>query len=303
MSSANIKLYKRILYGCIIITWGILTGNCLPQVMRFMYNRADYFVLQRIDRYFDIDASQKEYLKLQLAALHEWHRQNELPRYLSLLDELQKRIDRTLQRKDILWAHTQMRSLSSILYKRLQSKSLPFLMSLQDTQIQHLQEVLAEENEELQEKLELPLSKRLEKRMEKYLDNSSDWLGSLSDEQEELLRARLLKMPDIAPVRWQMRLKRQKNFIAILKLNNQNKKDKQNLLRQKKRLQRFLTAFAPQNYAALLTPREHVIYNANRLFLYDYLLALAQIATPTQRKHFREKLNTYRNIIILALQV
>lgn len=71
------------LLGCLLIV-AILNGCSATQVI---YNRADILIRWYLDDYVTLDRDQQARFDERLDALLEWHRQEELPEYVLLLDD------------------------------------------------------------------------------------------------------------------------------------------------------------------------------------------------------------------------
>lgn len=74
---------RWVLLGCLLIV-AILNGCSATQVI---YNRADILIRWYLDDYVTLDRDQQARFDERLDALLEWHRQEELPEYVLLLDD------------------------------------------------------------------------------------------------------------------------------------------------------------------------------------------------------------------------
>lgn len=77
-------------------------------------------------------------------------------------------------------------------------ESAPILATLSDEQITHAQQVLDERLQETREELNAPADERLSNRQDKFIDAIEQWVGRLSPEQEQAIRAHVAAMPDEA---------------------------------------------------------------------------------------------------------
>ena len=86
---ADLAHYRRplgtrwALLGCVLIV-AILNGCSATQVI---YNRADILIRWYLDDYVTFDRDQQAQFDARLDALLDWHRQEELPEYVLLLDD------------------------------------------------------------------------------------------------------------------------------------------------------------------------------------------------------------------------
>ncbi len=93
----------------------------------------------------------------------------------------------------------------------------PILATLRDEQIDHGQRSLNERLDEAREELTKPAKERSEDRQDKFVDAIEEWTGSLSDSQEEALRAFVAALPDEAAARLAADEKRLGNIADALR--------------------------------------------------------------------------------------
>jgi hypothetical protein len=70
----------------------LLLAGCSSATI-FFYNRLPNILPWYLGRYIDLNNAQEEQFDLQLFALLEWHRRDELPRYVRLLDQVLAQLD------------------------------------------------------------------------------------------------------------------------------------------------------------------------------------------------------------------
>ena len=114
----------------------------------FFYNRLDFLIPWYLDRYVDLDREQDRFLDRQLAPFLAWHREEELPRYLTLLEETEQALDEPVTAQMI-----EDLSLSvEAAYERVEVRGLEWMISLGE---QLSDEQLAEFIDELRERRSL----------------------------------------------------------------------------------------------------------------------------------------------------
>ncbi|MDV6252416.1 DUF6279 family lipoprotein [Vibrio sp. EA2] len=180
-----IKLYgvsKKVLrYSLILISILVLAG-CTK---KFLYNNLDWFVLEYLDDYVTLNQEQESLLEERLLLLVEWHKKEELPRYVDHLKQME-----TMTAEDVTLNYLQQsRDRFRQHYDRIVSKVAPELFSLS------LLLTPEQEREFL-----LNVQKDYRKRNAKYadktesevreivLDNTeewvTEWIGELNDDQQ-----------------------------------------------------------------------------------------------------------------------
>ena len=84
----NATLFSVRVFRIIGLLLAILLSGC--SAVRLGYSQAPELGYWWLDSYFDFNEAQTTRVRADLAALHAWHRSNELPIYLGLLDKLQR---------------------------------------------------------------------------------------------------------------------------------------------------------------------------------------------------------------------
>jgi uncharacterized protein DUF6279 len=155
----------------------------------FVYNRLHLILPWYVDSYVDLERSQREELDQLLAPFLAWHRQQELPIYVELLDAIEARLEQPLTPGDVADVYTTMEAA----WFRLEAEGLNWLLelgaSLSDKQIQSFVEELQEHQLEWEEEyLTRSDQKFHEESYDNLLDSVQDYLGRLNKPQRNRLR-------------------------------------------------------------------------------------------------------------------
>lgn len=172
------------LLSCFIISCSLIKTG---------YNNAPTLVIFWLDDYFSFSQAQNLALKPSLQNLHNWHREKQLPNFLTQLQDMQTSLaneqisaNKICEKIDVIKASVYA----------LQVESIPIIIeiapSLSDKQLQRFQKKLVERTEKWkadwwQETKEEQLAARLEKTE----DYAEKMYGDLSDAQFILLKQRL----------------------------------------------------------------------------------------------------------------
>jgi len=118
----------------------------------FVYNRLDWLIPLYLNRYVDLDREQKGWFKVELAPLLDWHRHEELPRYLAFIDRIEQDSANELVPADIAaWIDE-----ATLAWFRVEARGLDLLLALgeqlSDDQIEAFQDKLRERQTEYEEK-------------------------------------------------------------------------------------------------------------------------------------------------------
>lgn len=164
--------------------------------IKFWYNRLDWVVPWYLDDYVELTSEQEDTLEKLLAIKTEWHRSNELPKYVSMLNRMEADIKSGAITQTYERYRRDMRGFYNTLLDEMSDDLVAQTASLTDQQVKQLMDNLDKEAKEQYEELkETKEEDRQNERLERLEDSFSEWIGSLDDKQEELIKemASLLK--------------------------------------------------------------------------------------------------------------
>ena len=172
---------KVLRYSLILISIFVLAG-CTK---KFFYNNLDWFVLEYLDDYVTLNQEQENLLEERLLFLAEWHKQEELPRYVDHLKEME-----TMTEEDITLNYLQQsRERFRDHYNRIVSKVAPELFSLsllltpqqQREFLLTVQKDYKKRNAKYADKTEKEVRKIVFENTEEWV---TEWIGELNDGQQ-----------------------------------------------------------------------------------------------------------------------
>ena len=102
----------------------LLLGACSST--NFVYNRLDFLIPWYVDDYADLDVQQKTYLEKEMVPFLAWHRSQELPDYLKILEGIEDNLDRP-QTPEMFFA---VFGDFETAWLRLESKGLDWMLGL-----------------------------------------------------------------------------------------------------------------------------------------------------------------------------
>ncbi len=164
----------------------LVLGGCSSTT--FVYNRLDFLLPWYLDDYVELNTVQDQFLDDQLQPFLAWHRDLDLPLYLQILDDIDRRLDRQLTVDDIAAISLEFEDA----WFRLEDRALDWLLALGERLTEEqVQEFLAALWEQ-QEKYEKKYLKRSDQeyRRDSYdslVDNLQDYLGRLDKDQKQVL--------------------------------------------------------------------------------------------------------------------
>lgn len=154
----------------------------------FFYNRLDFLIPWYMGRYVDLDRAQKQLLSRELEPLLAWHRSEELPAYLQVLDSIEQTLDGQVTSEGVAaiagefeeaWLRTESRALELLLVlgaELSEEQMAGFLDKLREQQVEYAEKYLERSDE-----------KYVEEAYESLLDSLQDYLGRLDWGQRGIL--------------------------------------------------------------------------------------------------------------------
>jgi hypothetical protein len=166
-----------------------LLSLCACSENTFVYNRLDILLPWYVTGYVDLDQTQKAYLDELVARFLTWHRSQELPAYLHILEAIEDSLKQPLTPDGVAAIASQFEKAGL----RLQDEALDGLLDLgtrlTDAQVKGYLKVMWDRQHEFEEKyLKRTDQEFYEDNYDILLDYSQDYLGRLSDQQRQLLR-------------------------------------------------------------------------------------------------------------------
>jgi hypothetical protein len=169
-----------------LLLFFLLLAGCSSTT--FVYNRLDFLLPWYLGDYVDLDRQQKKHLDQLLDPFLFWHRSEELPVYLAILDDARARLDNTVSAEDL----AQLSAEVEAAWFRLEEEALDWLLDLgeqlSDQQMtEFLAELRAKQAEYEEEYLPRSGEEYREDARDNLRDNLQDYLGRLESEQSAIL--------------------------------------------------------------------------------------------------------------------
>lgn len=266
----------------------VLCGLCLLfaagcSTLRVGYGHADSVAGWMANDYFDLNPDQREGFGQRFERLHAWHRQEELPEYARLLQDMQQRVQRGLQETDVLWLIDGFKRG----YARIAARGAPdaatLLATLTPEQIDNFRRQLDKDNRKfLRENRSTESETERRKAAEqRTLGQVRDWVGRLSPEQENRMRAMLKTLPLTDQLRHEDRLRRQREFLALLEQRN-------NPVQFQRRLRTWL-----EQWEAGRSEAQSRLFEESWKKRAEFYAAVERMLTTEQRAHLLRRLQDY----------
>jgi hypothetical protein len=182
------------------------------------YNSAQNLSYWWLNSYVEFTDSQKPVIKTELAALHDWHRFNEIPVYIKILETTQKKVLHNSNSKEVCSVVEDVRERMRILNLQTEPIIEKLAASLSHEQLEHMQRHFDRNNEKWRKDwLDGTQKERDEYRLKLAIKRAEKLYGKLDDSQRKILQNNIRKSSFNADTSHDERLRRQADAIATLK--------------------------------------------------------------------------------------
>ena len=191
-------------------------GAC--SAIKLAYNNLPTVSYWRLDAYLDFNGAQTPKVRDELEQLLAWHRQNELPRIASLLQEAQALAPGEVTPAQVCTMADRIRERLLAVTERAEPAGTELALSLSESQLQQLERKYAKVNAEYRKGwLERTPAQVQEKRYDRALDRAEDFYGRLTDEQRDLLKQQAAQSVFDPRLTDAERRRRQQDALAVLR--------------------------------------------------------------------------------------
>ena len=278
LALACFSVLTKVFHFGLVALLVVILGACSSTT--FVYNRLDIILPWYLDDYVDLSREQNKMLDGLLQPFLRWHRREELPQYVLILQDIEQSLNHEVTQEAIEKTFSEIERA----WLRLEDRSLGWMLELggelSDEQIAEFLAVLQEEQEEYEEKY-LPRSEEeyQEESYANFVDGLEDYLGRLSKDQKTSLQqsaSKLVRMDGL----W---LEERANWLANLNRLLQREPGWQQELRQ-------LKAEREENYSN----QYNEMYAHNLVVIQSAIAMAINNRSKKQDKRLRNKLKNLR---------
>ena len=170
------------------ITLLLLTMLSACSSTTFLYNRLDFLIPWYLGDYVDLDRAQKQLLKSELQPFLAWHRSEELPDYLGVLDQIDATLAGEVTSEQVAGVAAEFENA----WLRIEARALEWMLvlgaELSDEQMAEFLENLREKQQEYEEEyLTRSDEEYVEEAYENLRDAVQDYMGRLDWGQRAIL--------------------------------------------------------------------------------------------------------------------
>lgn len=209
-------MLKRPIYVCLLCLILLLGGCTVRMAYYFLPTR----ILWSADQWVDFQPQQRQGLKVVIDEVLDWHRREELPLYGELLEDLARLVEQGRAGQPGQLEHFyqagQQRWYALVDYTFPRSQAL--LLSLDERQIDELQESLEDWGSEYEEEWqELSLQQWQKRRAKHMRKHARRWLGRLQDQQSAAIEEWSLALQPLGALYVQQQQRWQRLLLETLR--------------------------------------------------------------------------------------
>ncbi|KQT09430.1 DUF6279 family lipoprotein [Ramlibacter sp. Leaf400] len=170
-----------------------------------------------LDSYIDLEDGQSQRLREDLQRLHAWHRANELPRLVALLERMEKLAPQDATPAQVCAFEPELRERYAAARERAEPAIVTNALTVTPAQLDHLQRRYARNNRDFEKNwIRPPPAEQIDRRMKLVGDRLEAVYGTLTEPQRAALRRHLEASPFPAAQVLAERKRRQQDTLAVL---------------------------------------------------------------------------------------
>ena len=250
-----------------------------------LYNRLDSLIPSYLEGMVTLGDVLEKKVEQRSQLLINWHRNTQLKQYADWLRTLQRDAGPQLTEAQLLQHITTLEFFWQSLLEKVNEEMVDLLPLLSSDQRKELFASIADKNQDFRDDyIDLDEDERIDSFTENMFDNYENWLGDLTDEQEEAIELVASELRSTAALRLQQRLLWQHGIQAILDSSDTT-------ALKSERLSLFFAGFKIDNNAEMKKIRA-----ANRRFIVQLTVQIVHNLSLEQKDYFVDRTNDYIGI-------
>jgi hypothetical protein len=206
----------HLISALLALSTALLLSGC--SAAKLAYNNAPDLSYWWLDSYLDLGDVQGTRLRTDLATLHGWHRQNELPLYIETLENLRRLAPANVTPDQACELGDGLRARFQSLLTQAEPALLSLAQNTQTEQLTHLTQQFEKHNKKWRsEWIEGSPTERTARRQKQLIDRVEMLYGRIDPPQLAVLRATLATSGFDANWRYRDMLRRQQDTLATLR--------------------------------------------------------------------------------------
>ena len=247
-----------------------------------LYNQLDYLIPSYLEGLVSLGDVLEKKVDQRTQVLINWHRNTQLKQYAEWLRTLQRDAGPQLTEAQLFQHIATLESFWLSLSQKLNEEMTVLLPLLNSEQRRELFASITYKNQDFRDDyIDLDEQERIDSFTESMLDNYENWLGELTDEQEEIIERAASKLRSAAGMRLQQRLLWQRGIQKIL-----DSSDAEAV--KSERLRLFFAGFEIDDETGMKSTGA-----ANKKIIVQLTVQIVHSFTPEQKVYFISKTNDY----------
>jgi hypothetical protein len=212
LRAVSTRPFVRII-GLLCLLLGL--GGC--SAIKLGYNALPEVAYWWLDGFVDFDDGQRQPVRDDIARVHAWHRTEELPRYVAVLQQVERLAATGFTPAQACALEPALRERAVVLLRGIEPYATAHALTLQPQQIQRIRRKYEERNREYQKEwVRLDRDELLEKREKEIVKRADTIYGAVNDRQLAVLRDHLRASAFSPAMALKERQRRQQDTLAVL---------------------------------------------------------------------------------------
>ena len=275
--STGVKL--RMVLALVVV---VVAAGCSS--VRLGYNNADTLLYYTLDKYLDLNPAQEELARDSIKGLLAWHRATQLDGYAQLIHAAGRRVEGQIAPDDVLALNLEMNRRLVAIGERAAPDLAALALTLQASQLERAAKKFADDDARARREV-ADGDASVEHRVGRSIERADDWFGSVTRQQEALIRAAIAQRPDSED--WWLREREQRRS-DLLKLLQRIHAEQPKVDEATQWLHEYFTYLTDP-----LDPERRARMNEYRRGNAELIAALVNVASTQQKAVLIKKLHGY----------
>lgn len=271
---------KRLPWSALLIAMTLLsTTGCTLASLGGRF--ADWYAMRRIDEQVDLSKEQRSYLEPRLKEHMQWLKKEFLPIAATSINDLINRVEKGVSADDITWLEQLLDDYKLRIYQRIKEDAIWLLSNLSSDQLQYMNEQRLDRKKTADKRLDVKEEAYRKRRFEHYEDLCEHWLGSVSDDQRQLIQKTLAPLATLEHARI---YEDGRSIVSELLIEVSTPPV------NREKLEAFVSEWV-RDPASLRPDPPEKQYRERMTLIRDLILGLSETMTPVQKKHLVSELH------------
>jgi len=250
--------------------------------IKTLYNQLDWLLADYLESYVELSGEQQTSLYKHLDKALRWHKASQLPLYVIWLQDFKQDVQGKLTYSQAEQNFTQLHHFFRSLRAQAADELSGLLIGLSASQREELYRRMDKKNSDFADRfIHISRAEQLEQYTDRMHSRIDDWLDSITDEQEAIIRRSAEKIMPLASYVMQTRRRWQAEFKAIL----ESRQDASTTQQAMHELFVNTERLRSEQYRAGMQHNQQVLTNL--------IVDVAASMTKEQRQYFNARVDNY----------